>query len=692
MTTLVEGDLHLVTDDPMGVREVLVRAPHTRTHGTGLVGDWSDKRRVEGGRVSIPLLPGPVVMTLMQAGRPTQSVDLLVPEADTATLKQCMDAAALADNETRSALERLAGESAAAVTQTERDANRALTAAGDANRAQAAAESAAGTAGEHREAAAESAGRAGTSETAAEGFARDAATSEENAVTSATDARGHAETAEGAASRSEESASAAATDAARVEGLSVAADGDVAATLAAGGESTGLLHATYYRRRRGETRTFYVRADGDDATGDGSASRPFREIRTAVNSLAQEGPVLTGSIVIDVGAGEYKGGVRLPLTRGQGQDDFLTIKGPSVGGHPNAPAAVISHSQDTSATYGILATDGWYLWVEDIAINGPFGTGLDVRNYVTLQRRNVHVDGAAIGVNLTSYVMDNARGGIIQNCTTYGVQEMYNITRSYTGGIGGGTIHRNCGYGIYSKVYTGGHLDNAVFENCGVAIHIDRGSANLSRVAISGAATAGITLKDAEIHNESSITWGAGNARRIISFGASTSESDMWGWSGPGGRNGIKPPNFLVRSTYTPKVVTGVTSAIYLTEWLSVLPADRLTVQGRKIRVDMIGRLNTYARGEIPLQLLIGGQVAQSLIIPAAEAAGMFMATWTMTCTADGNNQMFIGELKTGSGTIRSYYGVKNIDLTAADRTVGIRATPAHANDNVEMIAAELYG
>lgn len=106
--------------------------------------------------------------------------------------------------------------------------------------------------------------------------------------------------------------------------------------------------------KRGVTRTLYVRATGND-TNPGTLAAPFREIRAAVDSLSADGPVVRGSVVVDVGPGAYKGGIRLPQTRGTAQDDYLVIRGPATGGHPNVPTAVIDQSLDTGNNWGLLA-------------------------------------------------------------------------------------------------------------------------------------------------------------------------------------------------------------------------------------------------------------------------------------------------------------------------------------------------
>lgn len=443
---------------------------------------------------------------------------------------------------------------------------------------------------------------------------------------------------------------------------------------------------------RGATRTLYVRSTGSDTNDGKTAATAFREIRAAVDSLDAEMPALRGSVLIDVGAGTYKGGSRLPNTRTPTQDAFLTIKGPPVGGHPNKPTAIISFNADTAATWGILAENGWWLWVEDIQITGAFGTGLDCRSDVTLQRRNVHIDGPAIGVNVTTRVMDNARGGIVENCTSYGVQEMYHVVRTYAGGPGLSTIYRNNKFGIYSKVHCGGHLDDAVFENNQVALHLDRSSANVGGVSISGSAICGISLKDSEIHG--GVTWGAGNARRVLTYGPSSSESEVWGWiNDPQAtlRTGITPP-ICIANQYTPATVTGTTTATTLANFLEILRADRYAVQGRRVKVRIVGTAPATLAGQMLIRIQVASSTVLAIVIPAGTTGGAVVIDAEMVCTADGNNQLWSATHMTQNGSFRAYQAATTSNLTDADRSVTVQVQAGDVADSFTANAVEVYG
>lgn len=115
--TLVSGELKLVTDKPEVVSQVWLRAPNERLHGTGMVTTGRDFEPVVDGIVSFTALPGPIVMVLLANGIPTSTVKLLVPDKQSASLRECIEAAGLADDGTLSALEELALETARIAAQ-----------------------------------------------------------------------------------------------------------------------------------------------------------------------------------------------------------------------------------------------------------------------------------------------------------------------------------------------------------------------------------------------------------------------------------------------------------------------------------------------------------------------------------------------------------------------------------------------
>ena len=199
----VSGVLRVVTDRPLLVSQVRVRAARDRAERGGLTAAFDDSVPVTDGQLDMVVLPGPAVMMLEVTGGFSRVVDLVVPDVAEATLEQCVTAAEVAGEADRHTLERLAGE-------VERDVAAASVAAGRAGDSATAAATSAQAAGVSAQSASGSASAAATS-------ASKAKTSESNAAKSATAAGTSASQAASSASAAAKSATAAAGDAQSAE-------------------------------------------------------------------------------------------------------------------------------------------------------------------------------------------------------------------------------------------------------------------------------------------------------------------------------------------------------------------------------------------------------------------------------------------------------------------------------------------
>ncbi|MFS0210533.1 hypothetical protein ACL1EU_03070 [Corynebacterium striatum] len=189
---VVSGSLLFVTSRPSAVSEVWVRARDVRTSAQGVVVESNDRIPVVGGAVSFEVLPGPAVLTLVEAGRPVETIPILVGDAGTQSLQQVVSAAKVADDATRREIEKLAAQAVELVDSSVENAKkaqdgatRAETAAGNAQRSEASSASSASGAKSSASAAASSASKAATSEQAAARSASAAATSASSAKSNA---------------------------------------------------------------------------------------------------------------------------------------------------------------------------------------------------------------------------------------------------------------------------------------------------------------------------------------------------------------------------------------------------------------------------------------------------------------------------------------------------------------------------
>lgn len=106
----VSGPLRVVTDRPLLVSQVRVRAARDRAERGGLTAAFDDSVPVDGGQLDMQVLPGPAVLVLEVTGGFSHAVKLVVPDVPEATLEQCVTAAEVAGDTDRHTLERLAGE------------------------------------------------------------------------------------------------------------------------------------------------------------------------------------------------------------------------------------------------------------------------------------------------------------------------------------------------------------------------------------------------------------------------------------------------------------------------------------------------------------------------------------------------------------------------------------------------------
>lgn len=103
----VRGTVHDVSDNPERVERIVVRAVEPRMHGTTYITEESVSFPVVDGVLDFDVLPGPCVVAFLRNHGATTYEKLLVPDAEEATFRECLDAAALAEEGTKSALEKV---------------------------------------------------------------------------------------------------------------------------------------------------------------------------------------------------------------------------------------------------------------------------------------------------------------------------------------------------------------------------------------------------------------------------------------------------------------------------------------------------------------------------------------------------------------------------------------------------------
>ena len=103
----VRGTVHDVSDNPDRVEKIIVRAVEPRMHGTTYITEEPTQFPVEDGVLDFNVLPGPCVVAFLRNHGATTYEKLLVPDVAEATFRECLDAATLAEEGTKSALEKV---------------------------------------------------------------------------------------------------------------------------------------------------------------------------------------------------------------------------------------------------------------------------------------------------------------------------------------------------------------------------------------------------------------------------------------------------------------------------------------------------------------------------------------------------------------------------------------------------------
>jgi hypothetical protein len=454
----------------------------------------------------------------------------------------------------------------------------------------------------------------------------------------------------------------------------------------------------YIQPGPGQKNTLYCSAAAANDLGDGlSKQHPVREPRTAVNYLQNYGPSLDGSWIIRLAAGTYTGGISIP--RNLHSRDFIKIIGPNVGGHPNIPTAIISKDTAPKHTFGVYASDGVLFWLQDVKITGAFAQAEYIARNVYYQRRNVHVDGALVGLQINNQSRYFNYGGIIENCKNMGISELFHITRSFdtANSAADGLIIRKCGIGLKAKENCVGHTDYITFEDNDIGIELQLFSGTNPKGAVFKRNGIGIVLVNSELHNENAIVWGKGadiNTRRILSLGNS-SEINSFGWAGDSSLRTGHRPLVLLGSSYAEIEHTGTLRETDIVSFPAVLKADMYAMKGKKYRVLVKGTVKkgTVLAEKVRILLKVGGMYMTDVTIPAGTVGNApFQAEWEVTCTADGAHQ-FVSSLLHIDGKTPYVTGVKStVDMSSDNRDLTISAILGNSADRVTFDIVEVFG
>ena len=215
----------------------------------------------------------------------------------------------------------------------------------------------------------------------------------------------------------------------------------------------------------GQTNTLYVNPTGADQNDAIDPVNPFATIQAAFDALKNYGPTLNGLWIIQLSAGTYAPTNSL---RGLKSLNRIRIQGPSVGGSPNVPTAIIDGTGVSSA-YGFYFQFDVFVQMQDIKVQNIITTGqVDQSSGIVadgkcdLYANNVHTyrcDYAGFDINSNSQL--RLEGGI-HSSSSYNVRLYSNCT---------GTIGYNGSLTSLTQISNPTQANVWLFNNCNA--HID---------------------------------------------------------------------------------------------------------------------------------------------------------------------------------------------------------------------------
>jgi len=231
-----------------------------------------------------------------------------------------------------------------------------------------------------------------------------------------------------------------------------------------------------------QTNTLYIATTGNDVNDGLSAAQPLLTPQGAFNALYNYGPVLDGTWRVRLAAGTYNNSATLIGLRSK---NSIIIQGPSVGGHPNAPTAIIDGT-------GVVSNAvGWYLqfWVSASIYDVKFQNwtslagdayGLNADGHCQLYLNNCHFYNCRYaGLSCDNLTQLRMQGGVVDSCTFSGVRLYSQVSASigYNGSVvGDSTEIKNCSVGISGRVSSRVHVDYCNIHNNDAGIAIEYNS------------------------------------------------------------------------------------------------------------------------------------------------------------------------------------------------------------------------
>lgn len=441
-----------------------------------------------------------------------------------------------------------------------------------------------------------------------------------------------------------------------------------------------------------QTNTLYLGGAAGSATNDGlSVTEPFNNWQPCFDALANYGPILQGSWVVEAAAGTY--------TSAAGQQTFrvpsvnrVVFRGPSVGGHPNIPTAIISGTANTgNYVHGLVFHKDTHVQVQDLKFTGFSGDPAGKTRGALLfdegangHTKNVHVTGSSwFGVYWSRRSVGRQEGGIIDACRNGVNTDGSKCTVGYNAtSIAEGTVVKNCSEsGVYWSRGTDGHVDFCKIEDNAIGLFIDSNS----RVdSISN----NFKRNNIGVRTSSSGMFG-NNPSSVSEFNIGTADANTQadveykGLSGEPTELAAGTTPVRIASDRTTRTTSGVGSATLTTPY--TIPAGRLRGESKSIRVVVHG-IYTVTTGS-GVVVTFGG-MSLTLAVPGA-ATGVTFKCEVELFDVSGGYRSF-GSL--GHNLVAARTGMASTGfVNTAASTVTVGSVLTGAGDTISIYRTDVF-
>ena len=240
--------------------------------------------------------------------------------------------------------------------------------------------------------------------------------------------------------------------------------------------------ATFYvcpSEAKNQINNIYVSPSGDDVNDGLDPSLPIATLSRAASIIQRYGSGgLTGIWRVRLAAGTYTSVFALSsLTTSEYP---VEVRGPSVGGHPNVPTAIIDLSSSPSATAFDSGGGSWLICRDIKVVNATSGQAFKVSRGV-MRLVNCHTHNVRFAITYEHGAFMTVEGGVYDGNSigdSYGVRGYYGSTHSIEGAsLAVAPQFKNYFCGLYLTEGCFGHLDFTQVADCTVGVWFSRGGA-----------------------------------------------------------------------------------------------------------------------------------------------------------------------------------------------------------------------